>query len=160
MFMWITGNGAGHIQCGYTNDTARHNLVLQELGANVGIGAKEPSYKLDVSGNIRASGSVTQNSDIRLKTNITSLKYRGTLNPVTFVKDGEKQIGFIAQEVQELYPELVFVDNSEEHYLSIDYSRITAILQAQLIQHEDELTTLKNRVQVLEDKLSQYESIN
>lgn len=160
MFMWITGNGAGHIQCGYTNDAARHNLVLQELGANVGIGAKEPSYKLDVSGSIRASGSVTQNSDIRLKTNITSLKYRGTLNPVTFVKDGEKQIGFIAQEVQELYPELVFVDNSEEHYLSIDYSRITAILQAQLIQHEDELTTLKNRVQVLEDKLSQYESIN
>lgn len=34
---------------------------------NIGIGTTNPSYKLDVSGNIHASGSVTQNSDINLK---------------------------------------------------------------------------------------------
>ena len=34
---------------------------------NVGIGTTNPSYKLDVSGGIHASGSVTQNSDINLK---------------------------------------------------------------------------------------------
>ena len=41
-------------------------LVMNTLG-NVGIGTTSPAYKLDVNGDIHASGSVTQNSDINLK---------------------------------------------------------------------------------------------
>ena len=41
-------------------------MTILENG-NVGIGTTSPAYKLDVSGDIHASGSVTQNSDINLK---------------------------------------------------------------------------------------------
>lgn len=54
-----------------------------------------------------ASGEVTAYSDARLKSNIHTLDYRGRLIPRHYVKDGKQSIGFIAQEVQTLYPELV-----------------------------------------------------
>jgi hypothetical protein len=37
-------------------------IVLQEFGGNVGIGTTSPSEKLDVSGNIKTTGSITGNS--------------------------------------------------------------------------------------------------
>jgi hypothetical protein len=59
------------------------------------------------TGNIIATGEVTAYSDARLKSNIHTLDYRGRLIPRHYVKDGKQSIGFIAQEVQALYPELV-----------------------------------------------------
>jgi hypothetical protein len=59
------------------------------------------------TGSVVASGEVTAYSDARLKSNIHTLDYRGRLIPRHYVKDGKQSIGFIAQEVQTLYPELV-----------------------------------------------------
>ena len=42
-------------------------------------------------------------------------------------------IGFIAQEVRELYPELVIEDNTEDKYISVNYAQYVAVLQAQII---------------------------
>lgn len=114
-------------------------------------------------GHITTAGAVSTRSDIRLKSDISQLEYKGYATPIIYTMDGKRQIGFAAQDVLALYPELVesYIDEtSNEEYYALDYAQYTAVLQAQLIQHEDELTTLKNRVQVLEDKLSQYESIN
>jgi hypothetical protein len=83
-----------------------------------------------MSGNIVASGEVTAYSDIRLKSSITDLKVRGRLKPKTYVKDGKWSIGFIAQEVQALYPELVHIGTEPERYLSLNYGNITAVLSA------------------------------
>ena len=62
---------------------------------------------LSVTGSVVASGEVTAYSDAKLKSNIHTLDYRGRLIPRHYVKDGKQSIGFIAQEVQALYPELV-----------------------------------------------------
>lgn len=107
-----------------------------------------------MSGNIVASGEVTAYSDARLKSSITDLKVRGRLKPKTYVKDGKWSIGFIAQEVQALYPELVHIGTEPEHYLSLNYGNITAVLAAQINTVEDEVTTLKNKVRELEIKVS------
>ena len=94
-------------------------------------------------GTLTATGEVTAYSDIRLKTSIQPLENRGYIKPVTYKKDGKDCIGFIAQEVRELYPELVIEDNTEDKYLSVNYAQYVAVLQAQIIE-------LNNRVKQLE----------
>ena len=112
-----------------------------------------------MGGDVYVTGRVTQASDIRLKTNISNLLYRGRLNPKTFIRDNKQQIGFIAQDVQKLYPEVVIEDNDENHYLSLSYSNMTAILSAQINYVEDEVSLLKKKIQELETRLSKYEDV-
>lgn len=106
------------------------------------------------TGSIVASGEVTAYSDARLKSNIHTLDYRGRLIPRHYVKDGKQSIGFIAQEVQALYPELVLGQDKSRPYLSLNYNGCTAVLSAQLNHVEDEVTMLKNKVRELEIKVS------
>lgn len=95
-------------------------------------------------GNITSNGEITAYSDIRLKTDIQPLENRGYIKPVTYKKDGKDSIGFIAQEVREVYPELVIEDNTEDKYLSVNYAQYVAVLQAQIIDLKREIDELKN----------------
>lgn len=95
-------------------------------------------------GTLTATGEVTAYSDIRLKTDIQPLENRGYIKPITYKKDGKDSIGFIAQEVRELYPELVIEDNTEDKYLSVNYAQYVAVLQAQIIDLKKEIDELKN----------------
>lgn len=106
------------------------------------------------TGSVVASGEVTAYSDARLKSNIHTLDYRGRLIPRHYVKDSKQSIGFIAQEVQALYPELVLGQDKNRPYLSLNYNGCTAVLSAQLNHVEDEVTILKNKVRELEIKVS------
>ena len=133
------------------------NTFLQ-LGL-VGIGTQSPTYKLTVegggikaSGNIIAGGEVTALSDARLKKNITPLENVGKLNPVRYIKDGKPSIGFVAQDVRELYPELVEETNTEEKYLAVNYPQITAVLSAQINELYDIINTLKKEIKELKNK--------
>lgn len=107
--------------------------------------------------NFVAEGEVTAYSDERLKSNIKSLNYRGRLHAKSFTKDNKQQIGFIAQDIQSLYPELITVSDNKNKYLSLNYGAITAVLSVQVNQIEDEVSILKNKIKQLEDKLEQYE---
>ena len=95
------------------------------------------------NGSMTATGTITAQSDRRLKQNIKPLT--GTLSKldqlrgVSFEwnkvstsmghKEGEKGIGMIAQELQKVYPELVVASKNEhQDYLSIDYMKFTAVL--------------------------------
>ena len=133
------------------------NTFLQ-LGL-VGIGTQSPTYKLTVegggiiaSGNIIAGGEVTALSDARLKKNITPLENVGKLNPVRYIKDGKPSIGFVAQDVRELYPELVEETNTEEKYLSVNYPQITAVLASQINELYDVIDKLKKEIKELKNK--------
>lgn len=95
-------------------------------------------------GTLTATGEVTAYSDARLKTSIQPLENRGYIKPITYKKDGKDSIGFIAQEVKELYPELVIEDNTEDKYLSVNYAQYVAVLQAQIIDLKKEIDELKN----------------
>ncbi|TLX78401.1 tail fiber domain-containing protein [Labilibacter sediminis] len=97
-------------------------------------------------GNIIAKGEVTAFSDRRLKSNIQPLQVRGDLNPVTYVKDGKNSIGFIAQEVRDIYPELVVGEETDDKYLSLNYAQLTAVLYA-------EIKALKTKINELENKI-------
>ena len=100
---------------------------------------------LIVGGSVTAGGEITAYSDRRLKSNIKPLKLRGNLNPVTYLKDGKKSIGFIAQEVRDIYPELVKGDESKE-MLSLNYGQLTAVLYAEILE-------LKRQIKEIQSKL-------
>ena len=115
------------------------------FSGSVGIGTTAPAYKLDVAGDINASGSVRANgvaltSDARYKTNVAPL-YNALddvldLRGVSYDYDREKwpaknfpegrQIGFIAQEMEKIFPELV--DTDAKGYKSVKYQNMTPIL--------------------------------
>jgi hypothetical protein len=86
---------------------------------------------IDTSGNFTATGDITAFSDFRLKTNIETItnalekvsKMRGVM--YTRIDNGDKGSGVIAQEIQEVLPEIV-LDNGE--YLSVAYGNIVGVL--------------------------------
>lgn len=87
------------------------------------------------NGNANFAGTVTQSSDLRLKTNVTTLSSALdntlALRGVSYTwKDENKtqatQIGVIAQEVEEIYPE--FVRTDDEGMKSVNYSQMVAVL--------------------------------
>jgi len=78
---------------------------------NVGVGTTNPTEKLEVKGNILASGSINQGSSRDLKSNIRNLSEREALaairklTPVRFYYNADKteeHLGFIAEDVPEL----------------------------------------------------------
>jgi len=102
-------------------------------GGSVGIGTTTPSQLLTVNGNAgNTTGVWVNNSDERLKKNILPLgnylEKLTELRPVTFewkdpkklnAKEG-KHIGFIAQEVEKVFPYWVDTDKSGMKWLSME----------------------------------------
>lgn len=108
------------------------------------------SGNVSIGGDLVVTGEVTSYSDKRLKTDIQSLDNRGLLNPVTYLKDDKRQIGFIAQEVQEVYPELI--TENTNGYLSLNYQQLTAVLSAQINNLYSLIDELKLEISRLKNK--------
>jgi hypothetical protein len=68
--------------------------------------------------------------------------------------DDSPQIGFIAQEMQELIPEVV---SGEEGHLGIAYGNLTAVLTKAIKELKAENDNLKERMEILEEKISRLE---
>jgi len=66
-----------------------------------------------------------------------------------YKKTGETNIGFIAQEVAEVIPELVFDGNSK--YLSVAYQNFVALLVEAVKEQNNTITDLKDRISKLEN---------
>jgi hypothetical protein len=135
------GTASQAIKLGVSNTTYTNVVTNLKVGSN-----NIPEEALDVSGNIIASGTITNGSDRRLKTNIQPLTPRGELNPVTFIKNGKPDLGFIAQEVKELYPELVAGEETKDTFLTLNYSQLTAVLYAELKELRAEVKQLKQLI--------------
>lgn len=124
------------------------------LGQNVTIsGSLTVKNGAVITGSLLISGSAFGNdfvltSDQRLKTDISdledSLQVVNSLRPVSYVKNGKQESGFIAQEVQEVLPNAVQEGDLQLLYLSIN----------QIVAHNTKaIQELYTLVQVLEDKV-------
>jgi hypothetical protein len=131
-----------------SNSTQIHAQFSYNNGAN-GNGA--------IAGNGDSQAAFATFSDSRLKKNIEDLPSQldkiNALRPVEFdyIKSGERQIGFIAQEVKEVYPDLVA--ESEDGMLTVTGLAKT---EARLIKAIQEQQTIINdltaRITALEAK--------
>ena len=140
------------------------NLISHDKDAR---GATFISFKnIDPNGNETERGSIKSTtggntisynttSDRRLKTNIKStneLDKLLELNPVTYnwKKGNTKDIGLIAQEVDEIYPHLV--DKSNEETLQMNYIGLVPILLSGIKEQQKMIDSLEERIKKLENK--------
>ncbi|MCF0049550.1 tail fiber domain-containing protein [Dyadobacter sp. LJ53] len=158
-----------------TSGSSYPTTLRLKTNGNVGV-SKDPSYRLDVNGDVRATSYITL-SDIRLKENISEIKdglskittikgisytYNNTISKqVTPLLSGETSydekivdtdnkrphIGFSAQEIKEIFPELVHED--KDGYLGVDYVSLIPVLVEAIKEQQAMINTLKEQVNKL-----------
>jgi len=105
---------------------------------------------LTVNGTIRATGDVISNSDIRLKSDIkpinNPIETVKALNGKTYIKDDKASIGLIAQEVEEVLPQLVHTASDEMGTKSVAYGNIVAVLIEAVKEQQKQIDELKEKL--------------
>jgi hypothetical protein len=114
--------------------------------------AIKPVY---ISSDLYVNGSIYNTSDKIFKENIETMSKNKTmdilnLNPVefTFKSDLNKKLhyGFIAQEVEQIYPELV--KDSDLGYKTVNYIEFIPILVSKIKNMQNEIDNLKQQIGV------------
>jgi len=147
-------NGVAGFSHGITG--ASQNLVFRPAWDFSG----SSYFTMDRSGNFTAIGDIIAYSDRRIKTDIKQIE--GALDKVsqiggyTFtrtddVSKGQRQAGVIAQELLEVLPEVVRV-NEETGYYTVSYGNITALLIEALKEERKAREALEERIARLELK--------
>jgi hypothetical protein len=145
-----TTNGNLHLDPSSTSSRGTYLNWYAGQFVYIGNGAGAAAVYIDgTNGNINAAGNITaygSPSDLLLKENIEvipdALAKVKCLRGVTFnyKKDGGRSTGLIAQELQEVLPEVVYVtediDTKEEH-LAVRYGNVVGLL----VEAIKELTT-------------------
>lgn len=110
------------------------------------------SLRCDNSGNVTATGDLTAYSDARLKTNVNTidkaldkvLQMRGVTYVRTDNNDTAEKIGVIAQEMQQVLPQVV--QENSDGFLTVSYGNIVGVLIEAIKEQQKEIETLKSRL--------------
>ena len=136
--------------------------------------AKDDQLQLQFNGTLRgfysgSTGAYTVVSDKRLKENITVLE-DGVLEDFHKLKASEyyfkssknkeeKSIGFIAQEVLEVFPHVVTKPESEDGYYGIQYSNFSVLAIKALQEQQKEIDGLAKEIEAkkaMKEKIASY----
>jgi hypothetical protein len=106
------------------------------------------TYQLYVNGTIYATGDVIAYSDASVKTNIKTIenpiqrimKSRGVLYDRTDI-DSKDNMGFIAQELEEQFPELISTD--DKGVKGVKYQNAVAVLFEAIKEQQNQINELK-----------------
>ena len=165
-------NGNGNMCHGFTSAVDGANYSTYSNNSNgiaIGSGAGSNQYRriyhsassgiltFKSSSNspyLSNAGAWTNASDRAYKENIEDIEYGlstvEALQPRKFdmIDDGSHEIGFIAQEVEELIPEVVI---GEEGTKGVGYGQLTAVLTKAIQELKAELDAAKERITELEN---------
>ena len=103
-----------------------------------------------VFGNLTVSGTITESSSIRYKKDIVDIEPSSSrielLRPVRYkkIKDESEEIGLIAEDVAELFPEVVKYDK-EGRPDGVNYSRLSVILLKAVQELTERVNKLENK---------------
>ena len=148
------GSGAGDL------GSPNHSLFVPKTGDSLNINAAGNGIKFNggygstgatidtngnyfADGNITISGTVSQGSDARLKSDVETIDGSKVfdMRGVSFTKAGKKGAGVIAQELQEIAPELVHAN--EDGVLSVAYGDIVGYLIEAIKTLKQEIESIK-----------------
>lgn len=153
----------------YLNTTTTNNtdggFYMDVNGNMTATGAMNVNGALWSGGNfscgqsITASGNIAAYSDKKLKTNLIELgdclNLIKKLNVYRFnwIKDGRHDIGIIAQEIEEVFPEFVTEIKSEldGNVKTVDYGKLSSVLIGAVKELNEKNKQLESRLFALED---------
>jgi len=149
-------NGPVLIGGGTFTGTASQSLQVTGISSNVyiggglGVGVTNNT----TAGNIVVSGTVTANSDEKLKTNIKTIE--NALDKVLSLRgveydridNGDHQIGLIAQEVEKVIPQVVYPKSPSPDYetKSVSYQNIVGLLIEAIKEQEKRILELERKL--------------
>ncbi|MFN8397076.1 MAG: tail fiber domain-containing protein [Bacteroidia bacterium] len=133
------------------SSTTQQGLTVTTDGL-VGIANSTPAFALDVAGTVQAT-KVQETSDISLKQNVhpltDALMQLLQLRGVSYDRrdTGKHEIGLIAQEVEQVLPELV--EHDAQGLGSVAYTRLTAVLVEAVKAMKGEIEDLRAELRKL-----------
>ena len=145
----------------YSAVTYSDMKMIIESNGSVGISTSNPAYRFQVGetsnyGYVDANGAWQSSSDIRYKENIRTIS--SSLNKVLAIRgveynvigddpDKRKQIGFIAQELEKILPEVVSTDS--EGFKGVAYAKLTPLLLEAIKEQQQQIDDLKREIESL-----------
>lgn len=139
---------------------------------NVGIGTSNPAHRLQVNGDIGMTGEILGVSDVRTKKNIktidTAMDKINSLRAVSYEFNDKhgldmpegNQLGFIAQELETVLPELVSVsaianttENGEIQLKGINYMQMIPLLTKAIQEQDTKISEQGQQIQQQQEML-------
>lgn len=153
------------------NNILKANGLTMLINGYIGFGTISPQYRVDVTGDIRATGNIigTVSSDIQLKTILNTIDYQDKLlslgdvvdyeyNEIAFDRPNSSTLqhrtytGLIYQNVKDVLPSMAHEDQDGYgclNYLSYDYINLIAGALQQTITKQKQL---EKRISILEEE--------
>ena len=127
-------------------ETSDKDMIFQ--GNDGGSAITALTLDMSAAGKATFNDDVVAFSDERLKSDIktidNALDKVSQMRGVSFVKNGHKSIGVIAQEVQKVFPEIVSTEKKDgEEYLGVAYGNIVGVLIEAIKDLKDQVNELK-----------------
>jgi len=139
-----------------------NTFQLFKYGATSGEGTEifriyESDGDLSYKGNIYATGNVTARSDLRKKTNIMTIQdplekiqqMRGVYYNKKDDPSKTRNVGFIAQDLETVLPEVVHTNTHDEKYKSVSYGNITAVLIEGMKSQQSTIASMLSSISTL-----------
>ncbi len=162
----MTGGGLPYLD--FSNDNAidfdGRLILVSDTELQMSGGA--PGFKLNVLGNVQSNGT-NLSSDARYKKNLTPIE--DPLSKVLQINglsyewrreqfpeknfDDRKQLGFIAQDLEQILPEVVHTDS--HGFKSVDYAKVTPLLVEALKELKKENEYFKKELEALKSWVMQ-----
>jgi hypothetical protein len=159
------------------SSTGDNQFIIRAQGG-VGIGTNSPHEQLEVSGVIRVTGlsSASAGTDVNIDANgnlykvSSSERYKKDIRPTSFNRDdvlklrpvqfkwkstNESDIGLIAEEVEQLIPNLVARNKAGEPE-SVKYSQLSVYLLDVIKQQQQEIDALQHELKFIKQKLERF----
>jgi hypothetical protein len=143
-----------------SGSTARLERMRLAPNGFLGVGYSNPSYQLDVNGQVRASSFITS-SDARFKSNVSkisnALETISKVEGYTYKFKSEEfhdrnfpngtKMGFLGQQIGQFLPEIVSED--EDGYLSVEYTALIPLIVEAIKEIKTELNQAKELISLL-----------